>query len=93
MELASFILDIFLVIAAVVAYLARPRIGGQLAKGLRTLLIGVVLLGLAHVIETLLFAVFNLDRQVNEVVHRLLIGIGFVFVILGFFTMRRAFDG
>lgn len=93
MELVSFILDVFLVIAAVVAYLARPRIGGQLAKGLQTLLAGVVLLGLAHLIETVLFAMFNVDRQINEILHRLLISAGFVFVIWGFFTIRRAFDG
>ena len=93
MELVSFILDVFLVIAAVVAYLARPRIGGQLAKGLQTLLVGVVVLGLAHMVETVLFAMFNVDRQINEILHRLLIGAGFVFVIWGFFTIRRAFDG
>ena len=93
MELVSFILDVFLVIAAVVAYLARPRIGGQLAKGLQTLLVGVIILGLAHMVETVLFAMFNVDRQINEILHRLLIGAGFVFVIWGFFTIRRAFDG
>ena len=93
MELVSFILDFFLVIAAVVAYLARPRIGGQLAKGLQTLLVGVVVLGLAHLVETVLFAMFNVDRQINEILHRLLISAGFVFVIWGFFTIRRAFDG
>ena len=92
MELVSFILDFFLVIAAVVAYLARPRIGGQLAKGLQTLLVGVVVLGLAHLVETVLFAMFNVDRQINEILHRLLISAGFVFVIWGFFTIRRAFD-
>ena len=93
MEIISFILDVFLVIAAVVAFLARPRIGGQLAKGLQTLLVGVVILGLAHMVETVLFVVFNLDRETNEVLHRLLIGAGFVFVIWGFFTIRRAFHG
>ena len=92
MELISLILDILLVIAAVAAYLARPRIGGQLARGLRTILAGVMLLGFAHLIETVLFSLFNLDRPTNEVIHRLLIAAGFVFVILGFNTMRRAFE-
>lgn len=91
-ELISFILDLILIAAAVLAYLARPRIGGQLAKGLRTLLLGVMILGLAHVVETALFAGFNVARDINEVIHRLLIGVGFVFVIRGFVTMRRAFE-
>jgi DMSO/TMAO reductase YedYZ heme-binding membrane subunit len=90
-HLVSFALDILLVIGALVAYLTRPRIGGQLARGLRILLVGVMILGLAHLIETLLFAVVQVDLVTNEIIHRVLIGIGFVFVILGFLIMRRAF--
>jgi hypothetical protein len=92
LEIVSLSLDILLVAAAVASYLARPRIGGQLAKGLRVLMAGVMALGLAHFVETMLFAQFNLDRQVNEVVHRLLIAAGFACVIVGFYIMRRAFD-
>ena len=50
----AFVLDIVLVIAAIAAFLTRPRIGGQLAKGLQTLMIGIMVLGFAHLIETLL---------------------------------------
>jgi len=92
METIAFVLDIFLVIAAVAAYLARPRIGGQLAKGLQTLTTGLLVLGLAHLIETLLFVAFNIDRPFNEVIHRLLVATAFIFVIVGFNRMRRAFD-
>jgi len=87
----SFALDILLVIGALVAYLTRPRIGGQLARGLRVLLAGVIILGLAHLIETLLFGLVQIDLLTNEIIHRLLIVVGFVFVILGFLIMRRAF--
>ncbi len=93
LELISLLLDILLVVAAIVAYLARPRIGGELAKGLRILLAGVMVLGFAHLIETGLFVLLNEDRQLNEIIHRLFIGAGFVFVIWGFYTMRRAFEG
>jgi hypothetical protein len=92
LEIVSLVLDIALVIAAIAAYWARPRIGGQLAKGLRVLLVGVMILGLAHLIETGLFALFNLDLQINEILHRLLVVGGFIFVILGFLIMRRAFE-
>lgn len=92
LEVISLSLDILLVFAAIVAYLARPRIGGQLAKGLRVLLAGVMVLGFAHLIETGLFVLLNENRQINEVIHRLLVGAGFVFVILGFYIMRRAFE-
>ena len=93
MVTVAFVLDIILVIAAVVAYLARPRIGGQLAKGLQILMIGILILGLAHLGETLLFSLFFVDRPANEVIHRLLVAAGFIFVIVGFVRMRKAFDG
>jgi len=92
METIAFVLDIILVIAVIAAYLARPRIGGQLAKGLQTLTTGLMVLGFAHLIETLLFVIFNVDRPLNEVIHRLLVAIGLAFVIVGFNRMRRAFD-
>lgn len=92
LQVISFLLDVALVVAAVLAYHARPRIGGQLAIGLRTLLVGVMILGLAHFIETALFVVLNENLQVNEVIHRLLVGTGFLFVILGFYRVRRAFE-
>ena len=92
MQTISFVLDILLVIAGITAYLTRPRIGGQLAKGLRLLLIGVLVLGFAHLIETLFFVLFNVAAPVNEVIHRLLVATGFVFVISGFARMRGAFE-
>jgi hypothetical protein len=90
LQIVSLVLDVLLIVAAVIAYLARPRIGGALAKGLRILLIGVMILGLAHFIESILLAVFHLDIEVNEIIHRLLVGTGFVFVIWGFVKMREA---
>ncbi len=91
METIAFFLDIFLVVAAITAYLARPQIGGQLAKGLQILMIGILVLGLAHLTETLFFTLFNVDRPLNEVIHRLLVASGFIFVIAGFVRMRKAF--
>ena len=93
METISFLLDILLVIAAVAAYLSRPRIGGQLVKGLQVLMIGIMILGFAHLVETLLFALTIVGTSLNEIIHRLLVAIGFLFVILGFNRMRKAFDG
>jgi hypothetical protein len=90
LQIVSLILDVLLVVAAVIAYLARPQIGGALAKGLRILLIGVMVLGLAHFIETILFAVLHVSQDANEMIHRLLVGTGFVFVIWGFIKMRDA---
>jgi len=90
LQILSLVLDLLLIAAAVIAYLARPQIGGALAKGLRILLIGVMVLGLAHFVETILFAALHVSQDVNEVIHRLFVGAGFVFVIWGFLKMRDA---
>ena len=71
---------------------SSARIGGQLARGLRILLVGVLILGFAHLFETALFVLLNANTQINEIIHRLLIATAFVFVILGFWIMRRAFE-
>ena len=89
---ATVVLDVLLVGAAVAAFLARPRLGGQMAGGLRTLLIGVMILGLAHLAETAMFVVLHLDASLIEVAHRLLVMAGFALVIAGFLAMRRAFE-
>lgn len=89
-QLISLVLDILLIVTAIIAYVARPRIGGELAKGLRILLIGVMILGLAHFIESVLLTVFHLNVEANEVIHRLLVGAGFIFIIWGFLKMRQA---
>ena len=89
----ALIMDIILVIAAFAAYLARPRIGGQLARGMRSLTTGLLVLGFAHLIETVFFMTSLVDRPLNEVIHRLLVAAGFIFVIVGFIRMRKAFDG
>lgn len=86
-------LDILLVVVALLAYLSRPRIGGQLARGLRWLLLGVLLLGAAHAVEIPLLMVFDLHMVVGEIVHRLLVVCAYCLIILGFVMMRRAFDG
>jgi len=88
----SLILDVILVVVALAVYFARPRIGGELAKGLRILLAGILVLGFAHLIETLMFVLFGLSPEVNEILHRVLIAAAFVFFIIGFITIRRAFE-
>ena len=92
LDLTALTLDLLLVGAAVLAYLARPRVGGEMARGLRVLMAGVIVLGLAHLVETGLFELMDLTARVNEVVHRGIVGAGFIMVIWGFAIMKRAFD-
>lgn len=92
LRLITIILDVLLVVFAALALFYRPRIGGQLAVGLRLAMLGVLILGLSHLGDTLLNAVVTIDRPVNAILHRAVNVFGFLFVFVGFFNMRRAFD-
>ena len=89
----TYILDILLVISAVLALYFRPKIGGQLAIGLRLIMVGVFVLGLTHLTDTLLKdLVTSIDATTRPLLHRGLNVIGFVFIFLGFFRMRKALE-
>jgi hypothetical protein len=84
--------DILLLVAALIAYVCRPRIGGQLAKGVKIVLIGILVLACSYIAETLLFTLFDLSLVANEITHRVLVALAYIFIILGFISMRRAFE-
>ncbi|MBI5301865.1 MAG: hypothetical protein HY868_06995 [Chloroflexi bacterium] len=91
LQFATFVLDFVLVLATIIVYVARPQIGGQLARGLRILLIGLVIIGLSSLVETVVFSLYVLDLQLVELVFRVLISFGFIWIIWGFILMRQAF--
>jgi hypothetical protein len=89
----TYVLDIILVISAVLALYYRPRIGGQLAIGLRLIMVGVFLLGITHLTDTLLKDfVEAIDATTRPLLHRGLNVIGFLFIFIGFFQMRKAIE-
>jgi high-affinity nickel permease len=89
----TYILDILLVISAILALYFRPKIGGQLAVGLRLIMVGVFILGLTHLTDTLLKdLVTSIDATTRPLLHRGLNVIGFVFIFTGFFRMRKALE-
>src|SRR5688572_5810624 len=89
----TYFLDILLVISAFLALYFRPKIGGQLAVGLRIIMVGVFLLGLTHLTDTLLKDfVEMIDATTRPLLHRGLNVIGFLFIFIGFFQMRKAIE-
>ncbi len=89
-QVTSLALDLVLIVLGIMTYLRRPRLGGLLNRGMRLLLIGLIMLGFAHMIETGLFVLFHLTEDVNEVLHRVFVIIAFGMVLLGFGRMQRA---
>ena len=89
----TYFIDIVLVITAVLALYFRPRIGGQLAMGLRIIMIGIFFLGLTHLADTLLKDIIpQLDGTTRSLLHRGLNVVGFVFIFIGLFRMKKAIE-
>ena len=89
----TYFLDILLVISAFLALYFRPQIGGQLAIGLRLIMVGVFILGLTHLTDTLLKDfVEMIDATTRPLLHRGLNVVGFLFIFIGFFQMRKAIE-
>ena len=92
-HIITYALDVLLVVSAVLALYYRPRIGGQLAVGLRLIMIGVFILGLSHLTDTLLKDfVAAIDATSRPLLHRGLNVAGFLFIFIGFFRMRKAME-
>lgn len=82
---ASFGLDFILIGAGLwMAYTARDlKIRGAMGVTIKQVAAGSIILGFAHLIETLMFHLLDLSADINELVHRVIILIGFVFITNG----------
>lgn len=92
LEAVSVGLDLVLAGAAVASYRARPRHNSHLARWVRVLLIGILVLGCAHLLETWLFVWTDVSRHVNEVVFQLLLMAGLGLVIFSSGGLRKAIE-
>lgn len=85
LHFASYALDLILIAAGFwMAYTARQmQMRGAVGSTLRQVSAGAIVLGFAHLIETVLFEVFHVGTEANELVHRIIILIGFLFIANG----------
>lgn len=75
---------LLLVIGFIMAYAAtKIPSTGAIGKTVRHVVIGAIILGFAHLIETGLTFFFKLDTEVNELIHRAIILLGFAFLYFG----------
>ena len=94
------ILDVILILAAVWMVITVRGLGGIIGKGLNWITIGALILGIAHLISTLLQNTFfntptvdsmgnvmdtmSMNTSMEGFIHRILVLIGFVFLTIGF---------
>lgn len=92
LHFASYALDFVLIAAGFwMATTARQmQMRGAVGSTLRQVSIGAVVLGFAHLIETVLFEVFDVGTEANELVHRVIILVGFLFIANGLRQFARS---
>lgn len=69
---------------------AKLRLGGAISNTITRIVTGSIILGLAHLAETVLHK-FGVSTDLNEVIHRLLILIGFAWLALGIQSLVNTF--
>lgn len=84
-HMASFGLDFILIGAGLwMAFTARRlQMRGVVGATITQVAVGSIILGFAHLIETLMFLLLDLPAEVNELVHRVIILVGFIFITNG----------
>lgn len=85
LETFSVVLDVVLVAVGFVMAYAATKIpnAGAIGKTVRNVVIGAIILGFAHLVETGLFVIFDVGGELNELIHRGIILVGFAFLFVG----------
>ena len=87
MSTVNWILDIILVLAAIWMVFTVRGIGGIVGRTLTLIVIGAVITGVAHLLATIMAPMFT-DSATAGMVHRVIVLIGFVFLVFGFQQLR-----
>lgn len=85
LELVNTTMDFILVMASFwMAFTVRKmHMGGAVGKTISLVVYGSVVLGFAHLAETILFAFFNIPNDANELIHRCIVLLGFILLTVG----------
>lgn len=89
LEIVNVSMDFILLAIAFWMVIAARGLGGVVGKSMGLVTVGAVILGFAHLLETLLFEFAHVEAGPGEVIHRVVILIGFVFLTLGLGAATR----
>jgi hypothetical protein len=84
MGTVNVVLDFVLVAASIWMIVAARGVGGLVGRTLTFMVIGAIILGVAHLLATVGTSVFQLNGTLNNLIHRVIVLAGFVFLIIGF---------
>ncbi len=85
----NFIFDFVLVAAAIWMIIAVRGVGGIFGRTLSWIVAGAIILGIAHLLATLGTRVLNIEGNLNQLIHRLIVLAGFVVLVVGFRQLQE----
>ncbi len=83
LESVNITMDFVLLLLAFWMVWAARGLGGVIGRSMGYVKTGAVVLGLAHLSETLFFEVLHIEVALGEFVHRVIILVGFILLTLG----------
>ena len=83
-SILNLIMDFVLVAASVWMVMEARGIGGIVGTSMTRIVIGAIILGVAHLIATFAPSVLGIDPALNNFIHRLIVLAGFVLLVAGF---------
>lgn len=90
MEIVNLALDLCLVGASFWMITIVRGFGGIVGRTLNIITIGAVVLGIAHITETIIaYLIPSMPVEIGEFIHRLLVFTGFVMLVMGFRQIRE----
>ncbi len=80
----NLIFDFVLVAASIWMVIEVRGIGGIIGNSMNRLVLGAIVLGFAHLIATFGTSVLKIDGPTNNLIHRVIVLLGFVLLVAGF---------
>jgi apolipoprotein N-acyltransferase len=78
------VMDVVLVLVSVWMIFTVRGVGGLVGRTLTMIVVGAIILGIAHLLATIGTSVLGIDSTLNNFIHRIIVLLGFVFLIIGF---------
>ncbi|HLC02661.1 MAG TPA: hypothetical protein VJK02_06465 [Anaerolineales bacterium] len=89
MATVNLVLDIILVLASIWMVVTVSGLGGIVGRTLSLITIGAVVLGLAHLLATLMHRFVPMESSLESFIHRMVVLAGFVLLVIGLGRIRE----
>lgn len=89
MATVNLVLDIILVLASIWMVATVSGLGGIVGRTLSLITIGAVVLGLAHLLATLMHRFVPMESSLESFIHRVVVLLGFVLLVIGLGRIRE----